>query len=126
MEFNNPPYLINFLDKIKPEGVKTGSFEISNDSVLIVASDALSHYILMRYMLSHNALYATELQRATAAATKNSNFLHAAMSLPVLDFYSDVVKKLFLSDWNLTKHLEKLYRDKLIALDDYSVAAIFV
>jgi hypothetical protein len=124
VEFNNPPYLINFLDKIKPDGVKTGSFEISNDSVLIVATDALSHYILMRYMLSHNALYAAELQSAAVAATKNSNFLHAAMSLPVLDFYSDVVKKLFLSDWNLTKHLEKLYRNKLIALDDYSVVGV--
>ena len=80
----------------------------------------------MMYMLAHNDLYAEELNRALSAATKNSNFLHAAMSLLVLDFYSDVVKKLFLSDWNLTKHLEKLYRDKLIALDDYSVAAIFV
>jgi hypothetical protein len=126
MEFNNPPYLINFLDKIKPEGVKTGSFEISNDSVLIVASDALSHYILMMYMLTHCDLYAEELNRALSASTKNSNYIRAAQSLPKIDFYTDVVKKLFLSDYHLTKHLEKLYRDKLIALDDYSVAAIFV
>jgi len=125
-DFNAPPFLINYLDKIKPEGVRTGEFHIGKESVVFAATDALSHYILMRYMLSHNALYAAELQRAAAAATKNSNFLNAAMSLPVVDFYTDVVKKLFLSDYHLTKHLEKMYRDKLIALDDYSVAAIFV
>ena len=121
VEFNNPPYLINFLDKIKPEGVKTGSFEISNDSVLIVASDALSHYILMMYMLSHKDLYANELQRAIKSATKNSNFILAASSLTKIDFNNDVIKKLFLSDYNLTRHLTRLYKDGLLALDDYSV-----
>ena len=123
MEFNNPPYLINFLDKIKPEGVKTGSFEISNDSVLIVATDALSHYILMMYMLTHCDLYAAELNRALSAATKNSNYFRAAQSLPKIDFYTDVIKKLFLSDYNLTRHLTRLYKDGLIAFDDYSVVA---
>ena len=122
-EFNNPPYLINFLDKIKPEGVKTGSFEISNDSVLIVASDALSHYILMMYMLEHSDLYAEELNLALSASTKNSNYIRAAQSLPKIDFYTDVIKKLFLSDYNLTRNLTRLYKNGLIALDDYSVVA---
>ena len=122
-EFNNPPYLINFLDKIKPEGVKTGSFEISNDSVLIVATDALSHYILMMYMLTHSDLYAAELNQALSAATKNSNFIRAAQSLPKIDFYTDIIKKLFLSDYNLIRHLTRLYKNGLIALDDYSVVA---
>ena len=122
-EFNNPPYLINFLDKIKPEGVKTGSFEISNDSVLIVATDALSHYILMMYMLTHSDLYAAELNQALSAATKNSNFIRAAQSLQKIDFYTDVINKLFLSDYNLTRHLARLYKDGLIAFDDYSMVA---
>lgn len=119
--FNDAPFLINFLDKINPQGVNTGSFEISSDSVLIVATDALSHYILMMYMLSHKDLYANELQRAIKSATKNSNFILAASSLPKIDFYTDVIKKLFLSDYNLKRHLTKLYKDGLLALDDYSV-----
>lgn len=123
MEFNNPPYLINFLDTIKPDGVKTGSFEISNDSVLIVATDGLSHYILMMYMLAHSDLYAAELSQALSAATKNSNYIRAAQSLQKIDFYTDIIKKLFLSDYNLTRHLTRLYKDGLIALDDYSVVA---
>ena len=123
-DFNAPPFLINYLDKIKSEGVRTGEFHIGKESVVFAATDALSHYILMMYMLEHNDLYAEELNRAAAAATKNSNFLHAAMSLTVADFYPDIVKKLFLSDYHLTKHLEKLYRDRLIALDDYSVVGV--
>ena len=119
--FNDAPFLINFLDKINPQGVTTGSFEISGDSVLIVATDALSHYILMMYMLSHKDLYANELQRAIKSATKNSNFILAVSSLPKIDFYNDVIKKLFLSDYNLKRHLTKLYKDGLLALDDYSV-----
>ena len=123
-DFNAPPFLINFLDKINPQGVITGSFEISSDSVLIVATDALSHYILMMYMLSHKDLYANELQRAIKSATKNSNFILAASTLPKIDFYTDVIKKLFLSDYNLKRHLTKLYKDGLIALDDYSVVVM--
>ena len=117
-------YLINFLDKIKPDGVKTGSFEISSDSVLIVATDALSHYILMMYMLTHSDLYAAELNQALSAATKNSNYIRAAQSLPKIDFYTDVIKKFFLSDYNLTRHLARLYKDGLIAFDDYSVVGV--
>ncbi|MCR5455674.1 MAG: hypothetical protein K6F33_11870 [Bacteroidales bacterium] len=40
------------------------------------------------------------------------------------DFYTDVIKKIFLSDYNLTRHLTRLYKDGLIALDDYSVVEI--
>ena len=74
-------------------------------------------------MVLHNALYAAELQSAAVAATKNSNYIRAAQSLPKIDFYTDVIKKLFLSDYNLTRHLTRLYKDGLIALDDYSVVA---
>lgn len=121
MEFNNQPFLLNYLDKINPQGVRTGSFEIGSDSVLIVATDALSHYILMMYMLSHKDLYANELERAIKASTKNSNYILAASSLPKIDFYNDVIKKLFLSDCNLKRHLTRLYKEGGLALDDYSV-----
>ncbi|MCR5453931.1 MAG: hypothetical protein K6F33_02975, partial [Bacteroidales bacterium] len=76
------------------------------------------------YMLTHSDLYADELNQALSAATKNSNYIRAAQSLPKSDFYTDVIKKLFLSDYNLTRHLTRLYKDGLIALDDYSVVEI--
>ena len=123
-EFNNPPFLINFLDKINPQGVKTGEFVVSGDSVVFAATDALSHYILMMYMLSHKDLYVNNLEQAIKAATKNSNYILAASSLSKIDFYNDVIKKLFLSDCNLTRHLTRLYKDGVLALDDYSVVVM--
>ena len=49
VDFNNPPYLINCKDSLNEEGFKCGRFNLTDDSIVFAASDALAHYILMMY-----------------------------------------------------------------------------
>lgn len=123
-EFNQAPYLINYTDKINPKGVKTGSFTIDEHSYVFVASDALAHYILMMYAICHKPLYNDHLTKALVCRTKNSNFIQAALAKSETDFFTKVIKRLLLNQHNFTLHLKKLYKNGLIALDDYSVAII--
>ena len=44
--------------------------------------------------------------------------------LPTILHRRYVIKKLFLSDYNLTRHLARLYKDGLITLDDYSFVGV--
>lgn len=122
VEFNNPPYLVNCKDPTDEQGFKSGQFEMDDNDVVFVTSDALAHYILMMYEVSHKELFADELQEALGAQTKNSNFIKTAIAIKKIDFETDVIGKLLncKNAWNLTQHLRSLRKRGLIGHDDYS------
>lgn len=126
VDFNNPPYLINCKDPTDEKGFRYGHFNISRESVVFVTSDALAHYILMMYEVTHKDEFWQALQEGIDAKTKNSNFIKTAMSLNKLDFEKDVLDKLLNCNnaVNLFRHLQSLRRKELIGHDDYSIAVL--
>lgn len=125
-DFNKPPYLINCKDPLIPDGFRQGRFLIDEDCVVFAASDALAHYILMMYELTHKNQYADELQEAIDAQTKNSNYVKTAMRIRKRDFTKDVIQKLenCRSQQQLMLHIGRLVRLGFIGHDDYSLAIL--
>lgn len=122
-DFNNPPYLINCKDSLNETGFKYGQFKLADDNVVFATSDALAHYIIMMYEITHKDEFAKELQEAINAQTKDSNYIKVALGLKKADF-EDVIKKLLLckNQANYIRHLQSLKKKGLIAHDDYSIA----
>lgn len=123
-DFNNPPYLINCKDPLEKKGFRHGRFETNDDCIIFAASDALAHYILMMYEVSHSDNYAEELQEAINAQTKHSNFINSAMGLIAIDFKKDVIQKLLncYRDFLMKNHIKGLRKKGLIGHDDYTLA----
>lgn len=127
VDFDKAPYLINCKDEIDKEGVRAGSFLTDSDSLVFVTSDALAHYIIMMYEVCNKEHCSLEIQKVLASGSKNENFMRMALSLTKMDFEEDVVNKLNRcvgNKMNFRRHIEKLYRNNLLAYDDYSLALI--
>lgn len=126
VDFNNPPYLINCKDPLTPDGFRSGKFEMDNNCMFFVASDALAHYILMMYEIAHMDSIGKELDEAIEAQTKNSNYIKSALRLRKLDFAKDVIQKLLNCKYpqQLELHIGRLKRWGFIGHDDYSLAIL--
>ena len=127
-DFNHAPYLINCKDELNLDGFRCGTFPLNKNSIVFVASDALSHYILMMYKLSLKEECAAEIEKAVSSNSKNSNLIVKAQSLLNIKFEKDVITKLRKAVYdktNFRKWTESLYRKGLLALDDYSLAVIY-
>lgn len=125
VDFNNPPYLINCKDPLNEDGFKCGKFELTKDSIVFAASDALSHYMIMMYEVAYKEYFEAELLDAINAQTKDSNFIRTAMGQKKIDFEKNVLGKMLNSSMNATnyeRHLKKLRKNGLIGHDDYSIA----
>ena len=110
-------------------GVAVGEWNINEHSVVFAASDSLAHYILMMYEVSRNDTYAHELQEAGARHSKNENYIKMAQALPTVDFEKGVLCKLLNcanNQTNFKRHIESLLRKGLLAVDDYSFAALAI
>jgi hypothetical protein len=125
VDFNNPPYLVNWKNPLNPEGFRSGKFEVDDDCVVFAASDTLAHYILMMYEIAHKDWYGEELLDAIDAHTKNSNLIKTAMSLKKKNYEKTLFKLLGLQHiGHFKQHLQKVYRDGLLGFDDYSLAIL--
>ena len=127
-EFSQPPYLINCKDSLSEQGFNSGTFQVNGNSVVFMASDALAHYIIMMYEISHQNSYTHEINELLALGGKNSNYLKMALLQPNRDFKRFVVDKLCNSirnKANFHRHLQALYSKGLIAVDDYSFAIMY-
>lgn len=127
-DFDEPPYLINCKDELRKEGFRSGTFRTSDSSVVFAASDALSHYIMMMYEVSHREEYEAELEEAINHHSKNENFVRAALGLGEIDFEREVLGKLRKYVGNKPKfsnYLRNLERQGLLAHDDYSLALMY-
>ena len=110
VDFNDPPYLVNCKDPTDEKGFLCGKFDIHPESVVFTTSDTLAHYIMMMYEVSHKDQFTEDLEEATKAQTKNSNFIKTAMTLKKVDFEKNVIIKLLncRNAMNLERHLKKL------------------
>ena len=126
-DFNNPPYLVNCKDATNELGFKCGQFDLCEDTIVFAASDALAHYILMMYEVSHLDWFGDELMEAVMAKTKNTNLIKTAIALKLKseDFDNALMKILELKHkGHFKQHLRKKYREGLIGIDDYSLAIL--
>ena len=123
VDFNNPPALINCKDPLLEDEFQSGFFDIDEDTVVFVASDALAHYILMMYEIANKDKYEKELQQAIDAQTKDSNFVKAALSEKLVDFEDGLSKLLRASKnkANFVRYIRSRKEKGLIANDDYSL-----
>lgn len=127
-DFNQAPYLINCKDELNPTGFKKGEFQFTKDSFVFVTSDALAHYILMTYELSKQNEYGREIENAACMNTKNSNLLKKSMSLGPVNFEKEAIRKIRKGIYDkgyFYKWIKKLFNQGVIALDDYSLAAMY-
>lgn len=118
-DFAQPPHLINCKDELNPAGFHTGTFHINPNSIVFVASDAVSHYVLSLYELAHSRQYEQELSEAKNAHSKNAGF--------IMNIESSIQKVRFRRKMesilkNGNRHLENAYKNGHIGLDDYSFA----
>lgn len=126
-DFDEPPYLINCKDELNKLGFRKGTFRTDETSVVFVASDALSHYILMMYEISRKENFAKEINDAISHHSKNEIYIRIALGIKKFDFEKEVVDRLCKCaghKTNFSRHIQRLKRQGLIAHDDYSFASM--
>lgn len=124
-DFSNPPYLINVLEPITKSAFRTRSFSLTESSVIFAATDALSHFILMMYMVSKLDVYENELKEIISKQNPNSQLVSMALSQKVN--FDDILNRLInsaknKSDFDLFIH--ELYENGLIDIDDYTLVVL--
>ena len=127
-DFDNPPFLINCKDELNPLGFGSGEFTLGKNSFVFVTSDALAHYIIMMYELSHKEIYMEEISRAQNELSKHSNVIKKVMAIGEFSFETMVIRKLRKVVYNevmLRKWLKSLYNKDVLVMDDYSVAVMY-
>jgi len=123
VDFSNSPMLISCKESLDESGFRSGMFHIDKDSVIFAASDALSHYVLMMYMLANRNSYVDELDEALHAHSFNSNMLQIADSLKydfekdVIDSIANIVDKPLLFE----AKMKELYSIGVLDIDDYTI-----
>lgn len=127
-DFNNPPYLINCKDELDKSGFKQGVFHVKADSIVFVASDTLSHYLLMGYELVNRENYEEELIKAENAHSKNSSLIKRAAEIykgVSLDYEKDFLKpvlKACCTEEQFKALMQSLEEEGVLGHDDYSFA----
>jgi hypothetical protein len=80
----------------------------------------------MMYMVSHPNRFKDELDTVLRSHTRNSTYVKSALSIAKPDFNAILSKLLACIGHrhNLARHLDKLRRLSLFALDDYSIGVM--
>lgn len=102
-------------------------FSLYDSSLVFVASDALSHYIIMMYELSKCQYYCEELAEEYLKQSGNSQLLKTAETLR-FNFKNDVIYKLLqVSDCQFAfeEYLKGLYHQGVIDMDDFTICWIY-
>lgn len=131
--FSHPPHLINCKEPLVKHGFLQGDFYADeNEVIFFVASDALSHYLLMMYQLLSDLNFNLELNEVRKAFNTNSQLLMAAekwvkddADSSKKDYWKDVLKPLVCaasSEDTFREHLKLLHSQNLLDIDDYSFA----
>lgn len=122
-DFANPPRLISCKDPLEEEGMRVGTFDVDDDSLILIASDALSHYLMMMYEVAHADVFAEELNKELSQQSGNAQLLKTAQTLH-LDFWEEVLSPLLKVADNekcFKAYLTELYEKGLIDMDDYTL-----
>lgn len=122
-DFSNSPMLISCKESLDESGFRSGIFHIVDDSVVFAASDALSHYVLMMYMLANRNSYADELYEMLHTRSFNSNMVQVADTLDydfekdVIDSIANIVDKPLLFE----AKMRELHSLGVLDIDDYTI-----
>jgi hypothetical protein len=122
-DFSKPPYLISCKDPLVKEGFKSGEFQIEEDSVVFVASDALSHYILMMYILSESDCFHDEIEIIKQSQSIDSQMIQIAAELDY-NFDADVIRRLEDSvsmPEKFEAYVRELHARGILDIDDYTI-----
>lgn len=124
-DFSKSPHLINCKDPLAEEGFRSGVFVLDESSIVFAASDALSHYILMYYELSHCGDYYQELLEERNSGTINGQLLAVAEQMPMdFDKILDDLLASVESAERFESHLLSLQRQGVLDKDDYSLVIL--
>lgn len=122
-DFSNPPRLVSCKDPLEEEGFRNGEFVLDDSSIVFVASDALSHYILMMYELAHCKEFGEELAEEYLKQSGNSQLLKTAETIK-FDFGTDVLQSLLdatLSSSQFELYLKELNSKGILDMDDFTL-----
>lgn len=125
-DFSNPPHLISCKDPLQEEGFKKGEFVLENDSVVFAASDAISHFVLMMYMVSHSDKYEEDINEIISSKSSDATMLSLALKLANQKEISFDVLINDILNWcdnqeKFQKDIVALNRKGLIDIDDYTI-----
>lgn len=125
-DFSHSPYLISCKDPLEESAFKCGTFHLTSGSVVFVASDALSHYIIMCYELSKCGEFADDLCCERESGSFNAQLLLTAETM-THHFAEDVIMPLqraVTSSTNFETWLRSLHTQGLLDVDDYTLAVL--
>ena len=126
-DFSRNPYLISCKDLLQEEGFKNGEFQLKEDSVVFAASDALSHYILMMYYITHQNKYKKELDDLV----KNNSYDAQMVSIAQQDTevtFEEVIARLqevSKEEKKFEMFVKDLYQHGVLDIDDYTLAFLY-
>lgn len=123
-EFNKAPYLVSTNEPLNTDGFKCGIFPVSPSKIYFCASDAISFYILASYLIGKDGNTNQQIKEVCSSQSKNANFIFNLLSKKKFNFESDILNRLQRASrnkHNFSLHLNRLYKDGLIASDDYSI-----
>lgn len=128
-DFAKPPYLISCKDPLQPEGFKTDDILLNDDSVVFAASDALSHYILMMYYVTHQEEFKDEIEEILNGHTFDSQMLSIALRNVAdvcLTFDMLITKLQYISHYQeeFDKFVKELHSRGILDIDDYTLAIL--
>lgn len=121
-DFSNPPRLVSCKDPLEEDGFGSGVFSTDDTSVVFVASDALSHYVMMMYELSKCKEFGEELAEEYLKQSGNSQLLKTAETMRP-NFEQDVLNPLLevsCSEKDFKEYIGQLYNKGVIDMDDFT------
>ena len=125
-DFSNPPHLISCKDPLQEEGFKKGNFVLEDDSVVFAASDAVSHFVLMMYMVSHLDNYEKDINKIINSKSSDATMSSLALKFARQNEKSFDVQINEILNWcenqeEFQKKIIDLNKKGLIDIDDYTI-----
>ena len=130
-DFSRPPALINCKDPLRKERFCSGTFTADPDTVVFCASDALSHYFIMRYEAEHQGdeRLASDLFAVANGLSRNAIYVNSLLADRPSSSLADELERVFFplaSSGNyealFSAHMQHLEQAHLLGHDDYSFA----
>lgn len=124
--FNESPYLINWKEDPSPVGFSNGEFILNKNQIVLLASDAMSQYILLKYLIGENSESAkSQLSMLEASGSRLSvQLAKMKIASDARDFFSITLPELIesLNSVECFQRLtDKLKQKGFLAFDDYTL-----
>lgn len=128
-DFAKAPYLISCKDPLQIEGFKAGDFILNDDSVVFAASDALSHYILMMYYVTHPEEFKDEIEEILNGHTSDSQMLsialrEAADGYLTFDMLIEQLQDVSHDQEKFDSFVKERHKRGVLDIDDYTLAIL--